>query len=592
MEINLNRYSNNIITNTPIDVISAWVSCCGKNVSKEQILENREKIINYLENYNYQLPPNENYYSNDDFVKLANFVSSKSCQWNRNNLSRALKHILVYNERLELTFPINYGNKNNNNIFCYDIIMLYDYCIENNIQLNIDDNIDNLVEKINKRQREDNITKEDCLEILSDNMVDCDKKSLLDMMEFLPSCEKKEKVEKVEKVESRPLLSVDEIKSNININYMISRSQLDENEALVYGAKFLCLNLFDSNNKVEELLEFNRCKIQDINYKPLYEDKFGKNYNLNKYYYNIEYFWHPEIENLYPQKNIVNLFKNEGLNDNNNEELEENMKVKNFYIGILPEEDITTFSNTENLISYGLRNSNKIKTIHIKELLNHFNNKDKLIDFEGNNINKRAINKLKAICKLFNKDYFIELLEKIEKIESREKLTSDNNIEDKEKIVSIDNNVLDEFRNKYLFASDQIDRLFDEIFFISMYIRGWKINNQYDYPLKLENSIQKINNKIEDNINNSIAKFKQIINRIADKSIVNLFYKLPIVNYENNNFSFDEQLIYEKIIELSNNLNNETLVHNCGNKLSYSAYYYMENLAYKKLFNIRNFEEF
>ena len=76
--------------------ITAWVSCCGKNVSKEQILENREKIINYLENYNYQLPPNENYYSNNDFVKLANFVSPiECCQWNRNNLLRALNHILV-----------------------------------------------------------------------------------------------------------------------------------------------------------------------------------------------------------------------------------------------------------------------------------------------------------------------------------------------------------------------------------------------------------------------------------------------------------------------------------------------------------------
>ena len=77
-------------------------------------------------------------------------------------------------------------------------------------------------------------------------MVDCDKKSLLAMMEYLPSCEKKgERRERSESRESREsrdqsdhMLSIEEIKSNININYMISRSQLDENEALVYGAKF------------------------------------------------------------------------------------------------------------------------------------------------------------------------------------------------------------------------------------------------------------------------------------------------------------------------------------------------------------------
>ena len=494
MDFNLNRYKRNINENTPIQVIIDLVACCGKTISEENIEKQLEKIISFLENYNYKLPPDTNYYSKNDYIKLADFVSASSSEWEKENLHRAQQHIIDFDKKLEISLPIRYGYKNNNNIFNYDIIMLYNYCCHRNIKLEKEDDIDSIAEKIKNRKEEDSLDVNDCIEIIKDNAEDCNKVELLQMMKFLKSRNKKEKEiiispvpDKIVAEKKRPTSSIEEIKNNININYMISRSDLDENEALVYAAKFLALNLTDSDNKVKELMEYNRCRVEEITYSPLNDDKFGQRYNINSYYYRLDYFWHPEIADIYPQKNMNSLLKNEAMkSDYGKTELDASLCYKNFYLGIIPgqENQLSFINNTpvlqidkKRILTYGVRENENYILLSIEEIITHFKHHKSLVDFTNNEkINESAIKKLKNICKLFsNDDDYMNLLDLLDNIEN-------NKFED--------NTLIEDFKNKYLFASDQIDKVLEEIFFLAMYIRGWKINDMYDYPLKKENCLK------------------------------------------------------------------------------------------------------
>lgn len=604
MDFNLNRYKYNINDTTPDEVISALVACCGKSVDKNLISERREAIVSFLENYKYQLPPQEEYYGQQDFARIANFVSPEASAWQKENLLRAMQHIIAFDEKLELSLPAQTGTKSNDNIFVYDIIMLYNYCFHKEIALERDDNLDSMMNKIEIYQKEANISKEDCLLIMEDNMMDCSKADLLQMMKLLPSWERKERVEKIVPVKEeviveqpRPLKSVDEIKNSININYMISRSQLDENEALVYGAKFLALNLKDSSARVKELMEYNRCRMEDISYTPLEDDLFSRNYKSNPYYYRMDYFWHPDIADLYPQKNIALLLKNEGLRQEDGRgELDASLCFNNFYLGIIPGHEKETFvykysaENVEKnkLISYGVRQENKFILLSVSEIIAHFKNHNSLVDFERpeEKINEKAIKKLTVLCKFFSSDdEYCQLLEMIEELKNK-KVAEDN--------------ILEDFKNKYLFASDQIDRVLEEVFFLSMYTRGWKINDLLDYPLAEKDCLafSDYEKKIEDNVRISSRKVEQLIERIADKSIKNMIYQLPLMKYNRKDGSFnkstnpDEGLtLYERIKLINENSENiYACIRLSSNHLATSAYYYLDILAGKKLFNLSKLE--
>jgi len=601
MDFNLNRYKRNINQNTPNQVIIDLVVCCGKKISEENIEKQLEKIVSFLENYNYNLPPDINYYSKNDYIKLADFVSATSSEWQKENLHRAQQHIIDFDEKLEISLPIRYGYKNNNNIFNYDLIMLYNYCCHRNIKLEKEDTIDSIAEKIKNRKEEDSLDADDCVEIIKDNVDDCNKVELLQMMKFLKSRNKKEKEiiispvpEKIVEEKKRPMSSVEEIKNNININYMISRSDLDENEALVYAAKFLALNLIDSDSRVKELMEYNRCRMEEITYSPLSNDKFGERYNINNYYYRLDYFWHPEIADIYPQKNMNILLKNEAMkSDYGKTELDASLCYKNFYLGIIPgqENQLSFINNTpalqmdkKRILTYGIREKEQFILLSIEEIITHFKNYKSLVDFTNNEkINESAIRKLKSICKLFsNDDDYMNLLDLIDNIEN-------NKFED--------NTLIEDFKNKYLFASDQIDRVLEEIFFLAMYIRGWKINDMYDYPLKKENCLNYKENerKIINNIRTSIRTINHYTDNIADKNISKMIKQLPLMKYDNTDKKFYNMeggvTIFERMKIINDtDENNYEYLKESSNIFTTSAYYYLNILASKKLFNLDNLE--
>lgn len=610
MDFNLNRYQNNINFDTPHDVIISLVACCGKKITRKNIEEHFEDIVKFLKNYNYILPPQKEYYSQDDYIKIANYVSSGEQEWQPTNLIRAMNHIKDFNEKLELTLPISIGNKNNNNIFSYDIIMLYEYCYSRNISTTTDDTIDTLLKKIEIKQEEDSYNDRDCVEIIQDNVEDCERSELLTILRMLKSRDRKERKEKkIEKEEievspPEPLRSVEEIKNSININYMISRSKLDENEALVYSAKFLALNLSHSDNKVKELLEYNRCHMKDETYTPTGDDLFSRNYKLNKYYYRLDHFWHPEIADLYTQKNITLLLKNEGLgSEEGKHELDIGLCNDNFYFGIIPGfEKLTTYFdklnlediNNNHILFYGNRQEEKYEVFSVQEIIKHFKENNCLKEFKKDSIiSPNAIKKLKAISKMFNNDtYYSNLLDLINEIKDNE--IKNNIVEEVEiKEEEEDNNVLDEFKNKYLFASDQVDRFLEEVFFFSMYSRGWKIKDLLDYPLNESESADFDKNikNIGDNIKISYRRIKTIIDRIADKSISKMIYLLPLMKYNKEEKTFSKQsglTLFEKvkIIPDENDDYDYLSVRNDSYVIALTAYYYIFTLSGKKMFNI------
>jgi hypothetical protein len=654
MVFNLNRFAfSSVNENTPYEVIRAWIRSCGKEISLEMVREKREDIISFLLSYQYLLPSRYEEYQKEDLNKLACFVSESKCVWNKISLFTAFEHIKDFNN-YDLDDNFSAGHKTNDKIYNYDIMMLYNYCTRHDIELNKYDNIEDIKEKIknykfrltynDRREREEreerekelrlreereerekelrlreereerekelrlreereerekehikeldnliiptDLDKNTCYDIIVYHLNDCSEKELNDMVRCLKNKDKPENK------------TINEIKSSINVNYMIARSFLTQTEALLYGAKFLQIDLSDCEDPRRELMELNRCRIDDISYTPLGNDLFCRNYKDNRFYYYMEHFWRQNISELYPQKTLSMLIKNEGMkSDCGKNELEESICIKNFYQGYIPGSNVdkTFIYNTprediehKHVISFGVMRENKFILLTPKEIYKHFKNHRRFCDFKdvGDNLNSIALNKLIAICKQYNNDDdYLNLTDMINELK-------------KTKVVEEDK--LEIFKSKYLFASDQIDRVFEEIFYLSMYIRGWKIGDTLDYPLAADDCLDfsAHERKIEINVRNSIDKFYSCIGRIADKQIRDMFYSLPLYKYNRKQGTFYENTNKDEgitICEKINIIKEETdNVYSClrlsSNALAISAYYYIYTLSGRKLFSLEKLE--
>jgi hypothetical protein len=168
MTFNLNRISFfDNQTNFPREVLRALVYTCGVSVTNQQIISRERDIINFVKNFKREVNADfDKIEDNNGLIKIADYIGSQSGWKDKDNLIKALKNIIIFNDSLDIetliekTGGLKLSFKNNDNIYSCDIIMAYKYCLVKNINIEKEDTSEIIVQKIIDYLKKDKRDKE------------------------------------------------------------------------------------------------------------------------------------------------------------------------------------------------------------------------------------------------------------------------------------------------------------------------------------------------------------------------------------------------------------------------------------------------
>ena len=396
--------------------------------------------------------------------------------------------------------------------------------------------------------------------------LDLQKKSHQNISEFLKIVPKENyKLEDIGKFLKTPLSSL-----------LISRTLLSNEEAIFIGLRVFSFDLRSSTKPFEDLLNLNECHGNDKIFIPDRDDTFSKNLKLNKNYYYIDHYYRKDLKLFYTQKILKNLFEEYSVE--NIESIEEYYEKDNFHRG-----DISPYSDRKdknylgnNFLSFG-KIGIKVVSHQVQDFVNYFKSNGPKNIIDNTNLTLAQIEGLKMICAKFPKDEgYNNLLNSLE----RRKLEEDVELQF----------VL----SKYLFASETINKTFDDMFRIGMFIRGWRLagcNSAMVYPLQKKDCVDFIgrNTEIMEKVNKVKEDLKYHIEKL-NIAIRNSLKKLTLVDYISGEFvySLDGNKINDMLEELEDL--KPSNYKKISNQIILVAYYYTFVTSNKKLYPIESLE--
>ena len=366
------------------------------------------------------------------------------------------------------------------------------------------------------------------------------------------------------------------------VNLLSAKTLLSNEEAIYLGLRAFSFDLRESINPHEDLLELNENIKKDISFIPDKdkEDLFSRNLNLNKNYYSLSHYYFKELKPFYTPKMLNELYEEYSIENKNINNLEEYFNKENFYRGWLSGDEKSYFGKNfkfvsqKDILSLGIIKS-QIISFEIEELTEFFKSRGNKNPITNKYLEVYQINSIKNICHKF-KDYnkYQELLLSLNKKELK------------------DSKDINFFTNKYLFASELIDKILDDIMKIGFYIRGWKLTLDIVYPLRKKDCIDynEKKDKINTNIEKVLTELNYRIEKIADKSIKNVLKRLPVVNYIVEDFVYDDknETVNDLIVSLEDL--EKVDINRISNKFILFSYYYSLITSNKKKFHISEFE--
>jgi hypothetical protein len=372
--------------------------------------------------------------------------------------------------------------------------------------------------------------------------------------------------------------------SDINTDFITSRSVLTRDESIAYAIKFLNFDLRMSANAQEDLIALSLAEKNETIYEPKVKgNSFDRYLKLNKNIFNLDFYWIPSLESIYPNKTSKTLIMNQRVK--NLEELKEIYSKPNFHQGWVcgAGEELTHFDNIplsglkrSLLFSFGVPGGTAI-CFTLKEYL-------KFLRKEGyprNPLNSSPledcmINRLKNMSRdfLHNED-FDELLRFIS--ETEKNIIKTNDIETR-------------FLQKYLDSADSIDFIISDIYKLAMYIRGWRIGGKQDFPVNkhLIVSYEDYSQEIEENVIKTTTRLTNYLNSL-DPKVVEVIKNLPVISYDVKDRKFvpEEETVWG-LVETLSKIREVVFVGILGKslKLATSAHYYNFKATRNKICDI------
>ena len=563
---------------TPYIVIQEIVRCNGSELEIEEIETNFNVIREHLKTFENFIEIDQEY-EEDSLYKLSLFASQKETSWDEKNLIKAFKHIVEFDNTIDENFT--YGSKTNDNPLSYDSTMLYAFCVENGIETSKNDTIEDLSIYVKLSFAKRHVL----LNALSTKITQMNNFSLINVLRNT----NKNKKEFIFSDNSMRIL-------NAIKNKDIERFLLTDEEAIFIAFRKHHVDISSSTCPSKELIQLQKGEKFSL------EDNFTEKYKINPIFYDVNRFWKSHLSVLYTDKNITTLLNNECVNHSDISDpkqfLYETTLTKGIYQGIIPDCKYTeTYIhktpfdeiNPKYIISYGILNSNELIALTPEEIISFLNVHKDFRDFtnEGEIMTERNIKKLILICKNFpHEKSFLDLLYTIRDIRM---------------LGNVVNAKMKEFI-AYLKGSDEttkenINKIFDKLFDVAMYMRGWDGNSEY--PLA-ENSCRNYAERydeIETVVLDKVRDLNETINSLSDTTKI-IIKSLPLIKLSEKDKSYyrstnyDEGLsFYERLMLISTNPDS---IYAClrlsSNYLASTAQYYNALINGRNYINIKQLE--
>jgi hypothetical protein len=739
MVFNLNRaYTFENLEHVPYLVLVAIVRTCGKNISLEVAKQKKEDVISFIESYKREISNDFSDLTKDDYLDITTFIGGDG-RWTKDTILKAMKNIVHFNRKPVINFNnFHVGYKDSRNLDNYDIIMIYKFCAHVNIKIELNDELEDMLEKVieyndkvkgekqkieesesrrneeehlreekereerenkireqreqreqeekkEEKEREFEKTKADLRRVEStyrnletkyndlkkdftDKVLETKSEVQDKVKELKSQCdllmvEKNDLKTKHEMLESKILelrkkeskeitvpdnLSMDNLKirffnnfenfeqkqlcqialllaekesikttvnknfnlSNINMNFIVSRSVLTPEEAVIFALKVFSFDLRMSDNKVKHILELNNSRENDTIFQPSNtegKDYFSMYMQLNKDIFSLDQYWFSDLEDSYSTKASSAIVINQNVE--NLEELKNIYKTNNFHRGWVPsskteniDDQKTFFKNNpvkdlkkHNIFSFGVP-WKKVIYFQPEEYIEFLSSKEypaspfdfvRQDDEDRKTVEKKHIERLRDIGKDYSSNsdysYLISSLERKMKSMNKSSNTPKRTPVKKAQTPKNDGKSIEmKFLNQYLYNADKYDGILGELFKLGLYIRGWKINNN-DFPIKKESVINYKDH--QDAINDNVIK---TVDRLQELKAAT-FEILTIVSYDKDRktFNYEKDLLWEIIDQLKEIKNTLFLdLMSKSNKILVSVYHYNMLATKKKLFEI------
>lgn len=534
MKFNLNRAFKKIIISkdTPLDLIIFLMKTTGKTINEEKIDKKLDKIKNYLETYEDHIELSDSY-SHTDLNKITSYVTDLEEPWSVRNLLISLDQLVQFHTNFKFpdTEKIVFGSKTNDNPLSYDISMCYILCKRLDIDVTREDNLHTMSEKILEVSKD----KEKNFNLLKNNINNLNALELYNVSRNINIEEKPYSYSGKEHLES--------LSKNININYIIRNSILNNEEAIVYAAKFFNYDISESSSPINALKSITEKKDEILF---TFRDDFTKKFMINPMYFKLDKFWRKNISFLYTPK-ILNLLKEYESVDEDSE-LDKIYNQSNYYDGIV---DFSKDYNgaEKNIVTYGNVTTGELEIVSIRNLMDNFKAKLNFGKYSDN------IEKLVNICKE-NKDSDYASLYKIIRFIQKFCLVTDNDIKN-----------LKACCDKH---KTTIKEIFEKLLEVSQSLKGK----------------EKIDDFSNISIMNNILNLNKYLSDINNQELKALVDKLPLITYRDNKFCKPVNNQYVNIVEdLSNTKNLKDKTHDyLKDKTKYYAYtaYYYNYIFYKE----------
>ena len=401
--------------------------------------------------------------------------------------------------------------------------------------------------------------------------------------------------------------------TDINLNFIVSRSVLASKEAIIFAIKVFTFDLRMSKDPARHILELNKSSLTESVFEPgsLGGDDYFCNYlKLNKDIFSMDQYWIPELEDLYSSKAENALIINQNVD--NFEELKNIYKTNNFHRGWIPsslEEKIDeqkTFHEgllikdikKNDIFSFGVPYK-KVVYFQPKEYIDFLSKKsypaspfdspeDTLLKRE---LEKKHIDRLRDIGKDYpgysDYAYLISSLERKRKNDTPKRIKEAKEAKKKEteakEAKDGTKNIEMKFLNQYLYKADKYDVIIAELFKLGLYIRGWRLKGNNDFPIMKENilSYKDHQDDINENILKTVSRLQELKNEVFDI--------LPVVVYEKDKktFNYEKDLIWDIVDQLKEIKSVVFLdLMTKSSKLLSSVHHYNNLATKKKLFDI------
>lgn len=569
--LDLRKIIGDITINTPKCVIHAVTRYSHISYNPEHLV-----LQKYIDKINIKL--NEEIFPMSDDIdnkKIETFISCEHDAWSDENRKIALEHLYSFflcNELPDKLSKFSFGNKTNAYPLRFNECILYRLCLFYKIETNLNMTIEMMASSLNilmmgtERIRQQIIN---AINTASPTALITLYNSNLTLNEHDPLIKSSPKVDYLKLLPSHnyTVENCERIVNNLNnLQYLLSKHvPIDRFEAIVITALRFGVNISES---LDPIIQFKHIVAQSsdgktsLRYNPLNDTNFSEKYLKNPIFYDVKKTWCKLLSPIYKDGTLCEFVQNEGytITSNPGNILASTRNKINIYFGINPycKKD-KTIINLDNVIdidrdlivSIGVLN--KPETLYhttFDELNDWFTERNILQDITTFDIfDKEVINKLTMkLNSLLSDNIYIKksanrLLQTIKNITLMSSVLTEKTVE----------------MTIYARSDEGISlkSFFNDIIEAALYMRGWKIEESEELPLKSKytNYPLKFQTLIDYNV--SIALFK----------IHENFKKLPKISQY-----YLKTLNIIKLNKLNNSNTNINLFGHTTNKSLYIDY--------------------